>query len=59
MLEELLVDRGVDALVPEAEIFQAIGIIQVGYMINVHEAVNRAQFDQPLLAYHLDLYAGR
>ena len=59
VLEQLLVDGGVDALVPQAEVLQSIGIVQVRHVVDVHETVDRAQFYQALLAYHLDLFQRR
>ena len=49
------IDGWVYALVPLAEIFQPVRVVQIGHMIDVYEAMDGAQFYQALFADHFDL----
>lgn len=49
------IDSWVYALVPLAEIFQPVRVVQIGHMIDVYEAMDGAQFYQALFADHFDL----
>ena len=49
------IDGRIDALIPLAEIFQSVCVVQISHMIDVYEAVDGAQFYQALFADHFDL----
>eukprot|EP00353_Schmidingerella_taraikaensis_P009221 CAMPEP_0185568880 /NCGR_PEP_ID=MMETSP0434-20130131/1699_1 /TAXON_ID=626734 ORGANISM="Favella taraikaensis, Strain Fe Narragansett Bay" /NCGR_SAMPLE_ID=MMETSP0434 /ASSEMBLY_ACC=CAM_ASM_000379 /LENGTH=241 /DNA_ID=CAMNT_0028183515 /DNA_START=594 /DNA_END=1318 /DNA_ORIENTATION=+ len=51
----LVFDVGVDAQEPLAIVLEPVSVIHVGHMIDINEAMCRAQRDQPLLALHLHI----